>query len=142
MMSILLFTFASWLHCHPVPIGSVSLLPVANVVSSLVLKVPFVLTRKSRTKPEAVKPAGRATVVPDASKKLNQSNNPLLVPPLLMMLPSSSKARSCTASTVLTTTMPIPTAITSDNRTPQRRTQLPFGPTTLVFMLITFLTMY
>jgi hypothetical protein len=29
MMSILLLTFESWLHCQPGVIGSVSLLPVA-----------------------------------------------------------------------------------------------------------------
>ena len=38
MMSILLFTFESALHCQPGVIDSVSLLPVANVVESLVTK--------------------------------------------------------------------------------------------------------
>ena len=85
MMSILLFTFASWLHCQPGVIASVSLLPVANVVSSLVLKVPFALVRKSRSKPEAVKPGrlGSGTTgafCPFALKKSAQSNVPLLVP--------------------------------------------------------------
>jgi hypothetical protein len=70
IMSILLFTFASWLHCHPVLIGSASLLPVANVVLSSGLKLPFALVWKSRAKTEAVKPPGRtATGFPDASKK-------------------------------------------------------------------------
>ena len=49
-MSILSPTLASWLHCHPL-IGSVSLLPVAYVVLSLVLKVPLALSTKSRSKP-------------------------------------------------------------------------------------------
>ena len=85
MMSILLFTLASWLHCQPVLIASVSLLPVANVVSSLVLKLPSALVRKSRSKPEAVKPgrlgSGRTgAFCPFASKKSAQSNVPLLVP--------------------------------------------------------------
>ena len=38
MMSILLLTLLSWLHCHPV-MSRVSLLPVAKVVLSPVQKV-------------------------------------------------------------------------------------------------------
>src|SRR6266508_3397190 len=39
MMSILLLTLWSKLHCHPGVMSRVSLLPVANVVESLVQKV-------------------------------------------------------------------------------------------------------
>src|SRR5262245_24572249 len=54
--SVLLLTLLSWLHCHPGVIGSVSLLPVANVDGSAVLKLPFAFVAKSLSKPEVLKP--------------------------------------------------------------------------------------
>src|SRR3954451_11105630 len=68
MMSILLLTLLSWLHCHPV-MSRMSLLPVANVVSSPVQNLVDVLVSeqapgfapdwKSRVKVPLVKgPAG------------------------------------------------------------------------------------
>src|SRR5437763_3801587 len=103
MMSILLFTFESALHCQPGVIDSVSLLPVANVVESLVTKDPFAVDRKSRSNPAAVKPAGNGDlVVPAAVNRLSQSSVCVLPPTLVVVLaltsPSSWNAMSCTAS--------------------------------------------
>ncbi len=78
MTSILLLTLLSWLHCHPGVIGSVSLLPVAKVVASDVLKEAGRVFRgiemKSLSKLVASNPAGRGVIsFPLASKKLSQS---------------------------------------------------------------------
>src|SRR6266566_5255711 len=102
MMSILLLTFASWLHCHPGVIGSVSLLPVAYVVESLVLNDPFAFVRKSRSNAVAENPVGSVFGTPDESNKLSQSSVCVLPPMLVVVLaltsPSSWNVLSCTAN--------------------------------------------
>ena len=82
MMSILLLTLLSKLHCHPGVMFRVSLLPVENVVWSAVLNEPSPFVAKSLSKPEFVKPpvSDPATGLPDESKKLSQSRV-CVVPP-------------------------------------------------------------
>src|SRR5437763_15894304 len=86
MMSILLLTLLSKLHCHPGVMFSVSLLPVENVVWSAVLNEPSEFVAKSRSKPEFVRPAASdpETGFHDASKKLSQSSA-CVVPPALVL---------------------------------------------------------
>src|SRR5213593_1432202 len=106
MTSILLLTLLSKLHCHP-EIGSTSLLPVANVVVSLVPNVPLLFT-KSAVSFAAVKPDGRGEMVaPLALNRLSQSRacvpfgglgpGGMCVTVLDRTSPSSWKFRSCTA---------------------------------------------
>src|SRR5207237_9205623 len=103
MMSILLLTLLSKLHCHPGVMFSVSLLPVENVVWSAVLNEPSEFVAKSRSKPEFVKPAvsDPETGFPDESKKLSQSSACVVPPTLVVVLartsPSSWNCRSWTA---------------------------------------------
>src|SRR5438132_10466959 len=103
MTSVLLLTLESWLHCQPGVMLSVSLLPVANVVSSPVAKPPLVVVLKSCTKRAAVNPVGSAGLVAPAEvNMLSQSfagsglGGGLLVVAALAS-PSSWKARSWTA---------------------------------------------
>ena len=118
MMSILLLTLLSWLHCHPGVMSRVSLLPVANVVLSPVQKVVDVVfvsehlsvaltfTPKSRTKSPFVNPTvavgSMAEVfVPSALNRLSQSSVCTLqsgtVPHAVLVSPSSWNWRSWTA---------------------------------------------
>ena len=76
MTSFLLRTLLSMLHCQPGVIGSVSLLPVANVVLSDVLNEPFAFVTKSRSKPEASKPAGSASSLPAGVEEVLPSRSP------------------------------------------------------------------
>src|SRR6059058_639030 len=135
MMSILLFTFESALHCQPGVIDSVSLLPVANVVESLVTKDPFAVDRKSRSNPAAVKPAGNGDLfVPAAVNRLSQSSVCVLPPTLVVVLaltsPSSWNAMSCTAIALPAVNSATAAASRSGkNRTWKRRLRLlPVSP--------------
>src|SRR5436309_2559118 len=113
MMSILLLTLLSWLHCQSEPvaelIGRMSLLPVANVVSSDVQKidpvsvseqVPLrpVFVLKSRLNDACVNPVvllglTRFVVDPFALKRLSQSRFCLVqfgtVPHAVLVSPSN-----------------------------------------------------
>src|SRR5689334_22719963 len=143
MMSILLFTLLSKLHCHP-EIGNVSLLPVENVVVSLVRKVLPVFT-KSLSNFAFVKSPKRAPlfatvgngvmVLPAESNNVAQSTfwDP---PGSTAMFPSNSKSRSCTASTAIPERA---AAATSTNRVPQRFRQRPIGPISCFVKRISFL---
>ncbi len=118
MMSILLLTLLSWLHCHPGVMFRVSLLPVANVVLSPVQKVVDVVfvsehlsvaltfTPKSRTKSPFVNPTVAVgsiveVFVPLALNRLFQSRVCVeqsgTVPHVTLVSPSSWKLRSWTA---------------------------------------------
>src|SRR2546423_303882 len=114
MMSTLLLTLLLEAHCHPVEIGSVSLLPVVYVDGSLVSKDPVVaLVLKSRVNVDAVNPGGAGTFfVPFALNRLSQSTvcvaKPTVVGVEATTSPSSWKVRSCTAAagTIMYATAP------------------------------------
>src|SRR3954454_6519952 len=93
---------------------SVSLLPVVNVVSSSLLKLPFAFREKSFVKPDDEKPgleaSGRTGLrCPDELKKLSQSNGG--GPESVAVLPSSWNDSSWTASAPGTTRIASNTAI-------------------------------
>src|SRR3954452_962487 len=139
MMSILLFTFESRLHCHPGVIDSVSLLPVANVDASSVANPPAAVVLKSRSNPAAAKPVGNGDLfAPAAVNRLSQSSACVLPPTFVAVLaltsPSSWNVKSCTASAPPAVKSAIPAARSSGKkRTWKRRlrllrlTQDPFG---------------
>src|SRR6478735_1906934 len=105
MMSVLLLTLFDVVHCHPVPIGSVSLLPVVYVEGSLVLRTtlpPLSFVLKSAVSSALLKNCGSAAlVVPSALNNELQSTG-CVVPPTFVVVdastsPSSWNASSCTA---------------------------------------------
>src|SRR5207249_12115606 len=102
MMSILLLTLLSTLHCHPGVGFRVSLLPVENVVWSAVLKEPSELVAKSRSKPALVKPfppdpvpvIDPAMTYPAESKNLSQSRD-CVEPPTFVVVAALTSPSSC-----------------------------------------------
>src|SRR5262245_49120942 len=140
MMSILLLTLLSKLHCHPPVIGSVSLLPVEYVVWSLVRKVlPLLL--KSFESAAFVKFVGRGVLLVPAAVKIASQSMSWVVPPTLVVVldktsPSSWNSKSCTAST----TMPLRAAAARRaNMVTQRFRQRPRDPMFRFAKLIDFL---
>ena len=90
-MSILLLTLLSRLHCQPGVIGSVSLLPVANVVASLVLNVPFAFVMKSALEHRRREPGRQGpSSAPAASKRLSQSTVCVVPPTFVVVLARTS----------------------------------------------------
>src|SRR3954452_177746 len=147
MMSILLLTLLSWLHSHPV-MSKVSLLPVANVVSSPVQNLVDVLVSeqapgfapdwKSRVKVALVNgpvelitellvtvsfPPALATLKMSAqSFWLELQNDPPAQ--LVAVLPSSWKSSSWTASAFEIAKIPMAT-IAISRTTVSRRPRFP-----------------
>src|SRR5262245_1577681 len=115
MMSVLLLTLLLAVHSQPVAIGRMSLLPVVNVVGSLVLNELSAFVPKSGTNTDALKPAGGGVILPPDELNSELQSTVCVLPPTLVVVlattsPSSWNVRSWTALAGWATTTIDPTS--------------------------------